>query len=343
MGIFDFWRSREKQLDDERVSEELVREATDLVVKIANPRLNLVRRYRERLAPAVECSIHFLRKMNDSLPAAHEATAAGWAADPGIHAFFARPDDVVRAFSRSNEVRSFFERAPEQQEAFTLLGMAMTEQKVLGMQMQGEVIHRDVPQTTVSFSDYKMRVCGRTELELRRDLGRRLFEQFGVQALGRISAIQSVRRELEDKRALLKARLRLLQSQGAGLDAVFGDSAPAGDEKLRSVESQLEENERQLGESGSGADALDHELECVIDVLNNPGKGLVVTPRHLRLTSMNVIVEGQSSEPFQEVDFHVAEIASDPPMTRAFTLVRFPRADLLPSDFLMREAERYLG
>lgn len=343
MGIFDFWRNRDHQLDDERVSEDLIREATDLIVKIANPRLNLVRRYRVRLAPAVESSIVFLREMNGLLPPPHEATAAGWSADPCIHVFFARPDDIVRAFSRSNDVRSFFDRAPQQQEAYTLLGMAMTEQKVLGMEIQGEVIHRDVPQTTVSFSDYKMRVCGATEQELRRILGRRLFEQFGLQALARIEAVQSRRRELEDKRALLKARLRLLQSQGAGLDAVFGNGATEEDEKLRTVEDQLDENERQLAEYGAGADALENELECVVDVLANARQGLVVTPRHLRLTSMNVIVEGKSSEPFQEVDFHVAEIAGDPPLTRAFTLVRFPRADLLPSDFLMREAERYLG
>lgn len=343
MGIFDFWRNREQQLDDERVSEELIREATDLVVKIANPRLNLVRRYRERLAPAIETSILFLRETIGSLPAAHEATAAGWSADPCIHAFFARPDDLVRAFSRSLELRSFFDHAPEQQEAFTLLGMAMTEQKVLGMQMQGEVIHRDVPQTTISFSDYKTRICGRTEMELRRELGRRLFEQFGVQALGRIEAIQSRRRELEDKRALLKARLRLLRNQGAGVAGVFGDGAASGEEKLRGVEASLEENERQLGEYGAGADALERELECVIEVFNDPGKGLIVTSRHLCLTSMNVVVEGQSTEPYQEVDFHVAEIEDDPPMTRAFALVRFPRADLLSSAFMMQEAERYLG
>lgn len=343
MGIFDFWRNREQQLDAERVSEALIREATDLVVKITNPRLNLVRRYRERLAPAVESSILFLRETIGALPASHEATPAGWAADSCIHAFFARPDDMVRAFSRSTELRGFFDRVPEQPEAFALLGMAMTEQKVLGMEIQGEVIHRDVPQTTVSFSDYKTRICGRTEMELRRELGRRVFEQFGLQALARIEAVQSLRRELEDKRALLKARLRLLHNQGAGLDAVFGDNTSPGEEQLRRVEVQLEDNEQKLAACGAGPDALENELECVIEVLGNPRKGLIVTPKHLRLTSMNVMVEGQSTEPFREVDFHVAEFVGDPPMTRAFALVRIRRADLLPSEFLFHEAERYLG
>ena len=163
MGIFDFWRHSEPQLDASQVSDALIRNTTDLVVKIAAPRAVLVHGYRERLAPSVATAILHVRDLVAQLPPVRDATPQGWASDPSVHAFFVAPDDIPRTFGRFDELRAYFDEQPANEFAFGLLGMRMTERRVLGMELQGDIVRSDVPQTTISFSDYTLRILGSTE------------------------------------------------------------------------------------------------------------------------------------------------------------------------------------
>ena len=338
MGILDFWRHKDAgdQLDSPHVSPALVHAATDLVVKIASPRVALVRDYRERLAPAVETAIVYLRSMLDLLPPSRDATAANWVNDPYVHAFFATHEDVARTFSRSREVRAFFEQEPWQGEAFGVLAMAFEERKVLGVEMRGDAVRSDVPQTIVSFSEHAVDAVGATEADLRRELGRRTFEEFGLQALRRIGEAKAEQRALEDEVVVLKARLRLMQARATSL----GLAAPADAGEAARMEARLDENERELGVLT--ASALEHELACLVDVLRLPQRTVAVTTRSLRLNALNVVDDGDGPALKSEIVFPVAEIAGDPPRIRALAAMRFPRADLLPEDQGIREAERYL-
>jgi tRNA U34 5-methylaminomethyl-2-thiouridine-forming methyltransferase MnmC len=58
---------------------------------------------------------------------------------------------------------------------------------------------------------------------------------------------------------------------------------------------------------------------------------------------MNVVLAEHSTEAGDEVFFQVARIPTTPPQLRAFTLVRFGRAGLLPATSLLDEAARLLG
>jgi len=343
MGIFDWWRRSEQRLDAENISEELIRDATDYAIKIANPHLTVVRRYRERLALPVEATIVYLRGLRAAFLPAREATPAAWNADPAMRAFFASPDDLIRAFSRSDELRDFFDQAPDQQEACAVLGMAVIEQKVLGMKLQGDVIQRDVAQTTLSFSDYRVRIVARSEQELRYEIGRRVFEQLALRALETIGGIKGRRLELQNQRALLKARLKLLQRQSAGMKAMVAEKPLPSEAELRKLDAQLETNESELNALALGPRALERELECLCETLNEPAKTFSVASRRVRLDSMNVLVEDEADQQSRDIEFNVFEMTGTPPLRRAFSLVRFQRADLLSRESMRKEAERSLG
>jgi len=343
MGVFDWWRGRKEQLDADVVSKALIGEATDLVVKIANPRLVLVRRYRERLAGPIERMIVYLREGDRVLLPAREASAAVWAGDPVLRAFFARPDELVRAFSRSIELRRFFDSAPERTEAHAVLGMALREQRVLGTRLHGEVVQHDVMQTTVSFADYRVGIVAATEPELRREIGRRVLEQLALRALERVHSIEDHGRDLEEHRALLKSRQMLLQQGAAGMKAVVGDNPRPREEELHKIEAMLEENERDLKAPGIGPGALERELEVLVETLTHASEGLKISSKRLRLDSMNNLVEADSPEQGREIEFNVFEIAGSPPIHRVGALVRFSRAELMSRESLLREAEQSLG
>ena len=98
------------------------------------------------------------------------------------------------------------------------------------------------------------------------------------------------KRQLQDNRSLIRARLRLLQQQGPGLGTVFG-SAPAVSGELLKLEAQLVENERQMEAMGSPQSALDAELETLREVLEHPERYIRVEQKQVRISTMNVVLD----------------------------------------------------
>jgi hypothetical protein len=341
MGILDWWRRGHTSAEG-GPDAAAVDEAVEHIVQTANPRLRFARRYAQRLAPAVATAMAYAEEIVDAAPPAREATTAGWAVDPAMRAFFATPDDIVQAFSRSVEVRAFFDQNPLADEAFAVVGMQMSERQVVGVALQGSVMRRDVVQTTVSFGDYRVRVLGATEAELRAEIARRIVDQLVLDGIARAAAEQTEREAAEQERALLKTRLRYLEQQGQGMRAALGGEGEADPSALASVQAALEENTRTLESMTTGADRLDEELERIVESLADARQRFYLSTTRLRLDRMNVVQTDDSPEAGEEIVFQSARIPGEPPETRAFALVRFPRADLLPAETLRYEAVRHL-
>lgn len=318
-----------------------IAETVERVMKL-HPHLRLARRYEARLAPAAATALRYMDALAASLPAAREASAAAWARDPYIHAFFVAPGDVPRAISRSADLRAHFERCPDAPEAFAVLGMEMTERHTLGVGLEGGSVRRDVPQTTVSFSDHQVRLCGRSDAALRTEIVERLLDQLALEGLAHIGEDASRRDMLERERALLATRLQLLERQGAGIGAMLGSEAAPGSDELARLQEQVDENERNLAALGLREHALDRELEHVRAMFAEPARHLFVTTRRMRLDRMNVVAEGSGAEG-EDFEFHVARVPGTPPRTRGFAPIRFARADLLAARSMLDEAGRILS
>jgi len=312
-------------------------------IMVLHPHLRLARRYRAHLAPAVAASLKYLGDLVESLPASHEASAAAWATDPYIRTFFVNANEVVQAISRSADLRAHFEHNPNVQEAHAVLGMEMTERHILGVGLEGETLRRDVPQTTLSFSDHQVRMCGNTEAELKMEIVRRLLDQLALEGLEQIAAGKSRRDVLERERALLKTRLQLLERQGAGIRGMVGSTAAAKSDDLAQLQTEMGENEQNLASLGIQTDALDRELETVRDVLVQPAQHIYLSSRRVTLDRSNVVLDANSAQAGPELEFHFARIPTTPPRTRAFAPVRFARADLLPAKSMLDEAARLLA
>jgi hypothetical protein len=323
--------------DRQRVGETVER------VMQLHPQLRLARQYEKRLAPAVAASLAYMRGLVDAVPAPREASSAAWAGDPYIHAYFVAPDDVAPVISRSADLRAYFDRNGDVQQAYAVLGMELTERHILGVAQEGETLRRDVPQTTVSFSDHQVRMCGRTDAELRSEIVQRLLDQLALEGLARTAADKSRRDELERERALLKTRLQLLERQGTGIRAVLGSDATADPGELARLKAEVEENERHLADLGLRAEALDRALDHVRAVFAEPERHLYVSTRRVRLDRMNVVLDENSTQAGDDFAFQVARLPTTPPRVRAFSLVRFARADLLPMKSMFDRAAQLLS
>lgn len=342
MGILDWFKNRPAQFDPDRVSEELIRQATDKAIALTNPRLTVLPSCQRRLAPAVESTIEFLRTLVKVLPASRPISSANWSADPALRAFFVAPSDITTTLGRSENLRALFDKFPELDEACLVLGMAFNEQRIFGMALHGDTVQRDVVQTSVSFSDHRAQLCGRDESRLKRVIGTQAFEFLLAQALAEIGEDRSERQELEGNRSLIRARLRLLQQQGPGLGSIFGAPPAARSEQAR-LEAELLENERQLEALGGNESLLEFELDCLKEVLENPARYLRIEAKQLHLDAMNVVSETSNGQAAAEVDFAVAELSGASTARRAFVLGRVARSELPKMQKInFDDAARYL-
>lgn len=339
MGFLGWMRRRKTQVPA-RESREIA-ELTERVTRLS-PRLRLVPRYQQRVRPALEQALDYVRGLVQDLPAPRNASKEAWASDPYIHAFFSTPHEVELGFSRSPELREFFAQSPDSAQAYAVLGMAMAERRTLGVALEGDVMRSDVPQTVISFSDHKVRIIACTEAALREEIVRRLFDQLALESLARVAAGKSRRNVLEREQALLVARLRLLERQGTGMRSMLGGDGDGGSGEQATLRAQVAENDRELAQLGRDAGALERQLECLAEVLTNARSFLSIEPRHLRLSAMNVLLAPESTAPAHEIELLTARVPGDPPLVRSFALVRFARGDMLSSGALLDEAARLL-
>ena len=312
----------------------------DRVAASVHPKVLLIPGYRKRLRHCVGVSAAHVDSLVASLGSGVDLSQAGWRNDAAVRALFARPDDLQQLLSRSEEVRKLFDQQPELAQVCVLVGATAVSKRVLGTALQGEVVQYEVPQTAVSFTDHRAPLARPTEALLREELRLRLLDYLGQQAIKRLITVRTRSEELRQQRAMLGARLRLLQSKGTAADALLSSDAPDPD-ALSQAEAALAENRHELEAAQSSVATLDRMMELVKDVLNHPERSLQVKPTTLRLNRMNVVVEPGSSESCDEISLLEADFADRP--RRVAILGNFPRAELLPKEDWSREAQRYLG
>jgi len=315
--------------------------AVDLVVETIDPRLRLVPGYQEKLGAAVRRTVVYMRSLVPEPPPPFELSKKAWAADPRVNAFFAAAADVPIVLGRSKELRSYFDDPANAgaKEAIALLAMEMREQNVLGVALEGELLKRDVAQTTVSFSDHRVVMPAATHADMRFELGWRILRGLIQIALKRIEAIQARQRNLEESKAQLATRLRLLRGRKSGLESLAEDP-DAHQSEIKALERQLEQAAADLSEAKASLVTLGGYIEQVNAVLANPDQHLKLERIRLRVNRMGIKVPEDSPEPAS--DLTLARITVGPEFTRVVAAVRCPRDEMPPKQDLLAEAARYL-
>lgn len=319
-----------------------IRAAIERVVDGTDPRLRAVRRYQHKLRGAVECAIDHAVTLIDQLPPAIDASHRSFIASPQLRAAFASPDRLRETLSFSKHTRNYQQQSagPLPAELYAVLGMERVEKTVLGVELHGDLVRRDVPQTTVSFCNQRLACLTDSEQATRRELIQRAFDSLIEVALDNLTTIRAHRRQLEQRhRELLQQKASALRSARLGLDSLLESTGPnladAGN-----IERQLWDLEAELGKVRAGSATLDHLLARIIVTLSKPDKHLRLEPVALTLDHMNIKVSPGSSRPGNALSFNEALLGKDRRLT--VLLVRFPSSELLaPPDFF-QEAQRLL-
>jgi hypothetical protein len=330
MGLFDalFGKLESGQRRAGAADDAVLREALERAVEVVEPRLKILPRYADRLRPALQTAVSQIRGDIGAIDAVHDASAQGWSSDPVVRATFARPADIAPVFSRAREVQRWFRSNPAATEVYAALGMSYDERQVLAPALVDGAVRQDVMRRQVLFGDHRVAFVGGSDDELRRAVGRAVFNQLLLNAAEALSGRDKQRKQLELTRSLLQARLRMLRHQESPLSsALEGDGAADPTVEIRSLEDALARSTEAAQELGGGPDALDRALDMLANVLSHPAEGVQVSRERRRVDEFNNMVEVEDGVG-ADIEFTALRIASEPPRTRAAVLMRFARADL---------------
>jgi len=315
----------------------LVEKAIDRAVDGLDSRIRLVRGYRKKLRPGVMVAIEHVDSLVDNLDKPIEADPGRYTDDPYLRAFFVSAKELQQSFSNSPGIRDYLDNLTgSKPERITgLLMMDRKEKHVFGVELDGEMLRRDMPQVTISFGGHRMVDPTEEEDETRRLLKRRAFDHLIELALHDVSARKSKRLELEKQTALMRRKLETLEEAGLGFEVVDSEATKS----RASLQRELDDLENSLESLPAKMELLSANLEALVHVFVNAASKLWTDPASVIIDRMHIKRESVSSTINELL---LTDFFSANGLTRTGALVSYPTDELLPRKDFLHEVERYL-
>jgi len=315
--------------------ESLIEAAIERAVDGTDSRLRLLPAYRKHLREPVIHAIDHVVALVDGLPAPLAAGRNDFSADPRLATLFVSAGQMLDMLGRDRAMTRFLKEASAGAERLTALLLAeRIEKNVLGMDLAGEQVRRDVAQLTVSFRNHRVVDVADNEAETRRQLKRRAFDHLLSLALARIVEVREERTDLARQRDVLRHKLAMLERSGWSFDE--GEATPS---EPASLQGELADIETELERLGSDAGVLTTHLDIVVDQLAQADQLLQRETLHMRLDSMNIQRDAQDGA---GRDIVMPEIHNARGQRSVLLLISVAPGDLPPQENRLATAYRYL-
>ena len=252
--------------------EALVFDAIEHVVEGTDPRLRMISGYERKLYHSVETALDYTGDLVDKFSDPLNLRKSAFGTDPYMHAYFASANEIPELLRRSQPFREFiaFRDNKSLDECYAMLAMKKEEKKILGIDMEGDIIKRDVPQIAVNYSDHRLITPGASSAITKQKLKERAFSHLIEAALERIVAIRYRKGELEVQRNLLRSKLAVLRKNGNfGLEDELQTANLSGMEVKKGFR-ELQQIEIELKELVTNPLTLDDYLAEINSVLSHP-------------------------------------------------------------------------
>ncbi|MEN8204953.1 MAG: hypothetical protein ABFS24_02960 [Pseudomonadota bacterium] len=295
------------------------------VVDGTDSKIRLVPGYKKKLQNYIRGSLELADDLVNQMPAAIEVSSSTFVSDPYVNAFFTNVTDLQSIFSHSSEVQDYMESCHDSDtRCCALLCMRRSEKTVMGMELSGNMLKKDVLQTAVSFSDHRVYSPAPSEPETREGLKNCLFQGLVTKALEQIVQLRFASDQLQSRHQMLHARLRHY-NQKAG---EAGQGTPTAVKLAYSIEEtslELGKAEKQMMNNPLLTPQV--MLEQVMDVFSKPEDFVSVRNFPLRLNKMGVKISDDSAQAVNELNLTEVTFGNDLP--RVVTLAMFPKRELL--------------
>jgi hypothetical protein len=321
------------------VEPQLVKIATEAIVEAVDPRLRVVSGYQRKIEPGVIRTILHMRELaKDLRHQPLELSRGAWGADHQLNAFFACAADVPTILGRSAQLREYFESPVNAgvSEVYALLGMLRIEREVFAPALVDGLLRHDVAQTTLSFSKHILVAPAPDFMACRRAVGVLIFKRLAALALERITALGERATELEQRKAMLGARLRLLNLKRDGIEQVAGGADESAE--IASIERELKATVDEFVEAKTRLSTLTTRLEHVNAIFNSPADYVSLKRVDVRVNKMGFKVAADSGE--AATDLRLSELSIGDGLRAVIAFVRCQRAEMPQRESLIAKAAR---
>lgn len=319
-----------------RYPETLIEGAIERAVDLTDARLRLVPGYRKRLRQPIIHAIDQVMALVDAIPAPLAASPEGYRADSRLAALFASGTEMLQILGRDKGLRDYLASADGQgaERVTGLLVARREERSILGMDLVGDQVRRDVAQVSVSFAAHRLLEANLSEPECRRFLKRRAFDHVLALALAEIAEARVERADLQRQRDLLRRKLGAVKRGTLPFEAQgSGQAEEAG------IQAELDGVSAQLAGLGADGGILKGRLDLVAARLADAEHQVWSEEVHICLGPMNIRRDPDYPSARQMV-FQELHDARD--QHGVMLLLAIASRDLPPVEDFVSAAERYL-
>jgi len=261
MGLFGqlFGHGREKD------TPELL-SAIERAVSAVEPLLKQARGYPGSYRKPVTAALEYARSLAASVPGPVVANRESYTRDAFVHALFPSADSVMEAFFASRALQDYYREFPTTDELYALMGMRRFEKTMVGVELSGEVIQRDVVQKVVYFTSHTIENPAPSEKQSRDQAAWSFFDSLVGNVKKRMEARKQEKQSLLLEKDLLVAKMRTADAQ----------ERPALEEELSKLMTRIQATTSSL--------ELRNYMEDFDAVLLNP-------EQHLRLEKIPMVLD----------------------------------------------------
>ncbi|MES9845635.1 MAG: hypothetical protein ABW162_07415 [Candidatus Sedimenticola sp. PURPLELP] len=158
--------------------EDRLEDAIESIVTRTDSRMRAISRYQKRLREGTKALLLHIDQLVDELPQALLISRESFLHDPQVSAFFSRLDEVTELCNQFYDMHDYL-LTPEHKgadEIFFILFLRYKEKSILGSEIRGDILLREVEKTSVVFSGHQVLAPSMTEAEVRLSLKQTLFD-----------------------------------------------------------------------------------------------------------------------------------------------------------------------
>ncbi len=295
--------------------------------------------YYDKLRPAVECSVEYVIDLIDSITEPAVIARANYLADPRLRAFFSSVEHIREVLSSSQAINMFLKARGTVpfEPVHALLAVKHEEQQSLGMQLEGEIVRRDVMQHVFNFHAHKFVAPNMDEDLYKWELKRLAYDELISAALARLANMKEERNTARRNQQLLEAKLRRLREGSLGLAPAIEDLPQ---QEIGTVEREVVRIEAELDKVAVRPTTLNDYVDLCAETLKSPESHLRIRPMHITLDQMGRKVEEGSSPSARTLSLQ--EVSVSDGERAIIMMVRINPEELPPLRDFTKEAKKYL-
>jgi hypothetical protein len=147
-------------------------EAIDVLVDGTDARVRAVYNHKKVLRAGTRALLEHIDSMIDRLPGALNLTHHNFIYDPQVSTFFTSMDEISLVCRESHEVSEYITASATigSKSFFALLLMRYREEEIFGNELRGDVLQREVKQTSIIFTDHKILAPAKSEYEVKQTI-----------------------------------------------------------------------------------------------------------------------------------------------------------------------------